>query len=182
MTSESTSRHKAAAAAGENTRSVPCSVITVSDTRTPATDKGGDLVVRLLTEAGHTLVDRTIVPDNPDAIATAIEMRLADPRVRALLLTGGTGIAPRDTTIEVVRSRLTVEMPGFGELFRMLSYQHVGASAMLSRAVAGLVAHDGAAGGDTFVFAMPGSVNAVEVAMTKLIVPELSHLVWERSR
>lgn len=101
--------------------------------------------------------------------------------MQAVLTTGGTGIAKRDTTIEVVRSLISAELPGFGELFRMLSWEEVGPAAMLSRAVAGLAAvaanSDGA-----LIFAMPGSPNAVRLAMTRLIIPELPHLVWERAR
>lgn len=177
MGSESTQAHKAAA----GSQAVGCAVITVSDTRTAANDRGGDTVVRLLEGAGHRMVARTIVQDDPPQIEKALSGYLADERVQAVLLTGGTGIAPRDTTIEVVRRMIAVEMPGFGELFRMLSWEQVGASAMLSRAVAGLATPTGRKDG-VFVFAMPGSVNAVEVAMERLIAPELSHLVWERSR
>ena len=153
-------------------------MLTVSDTRTPETDKGGDTIVRLLTDAGHTVVDRCIVKDDIDQINAALDTGLANPNVRAILTTGGTGIAKRDTTIEVVRRRFVAELPGFGELFRMLSWEQVRAAAMLSRAVAGLAEHPD--GGDTFIFSMPGSTNAVETAMVNLIVPELAHLVWER--
>ncbi|MEQ8844157.1 MAG: MogA/MoaB family molybdenum cofactor biosynthesis protein [Phycisphaerales bacterium] len=174
--SESTQQHREAAAA--TVEAVPCAVITVSDTRTPETDKGGDLVVRRLEDAGHVVRSREIVPDDADRIAAAVDAGVADPEIRAVLTTGGTGISRRDTTIEVVRRRLASELPGFGELFRMLSWDEVGAAAMLSRAIAGLAVHD--AGGDTFIFAMPGSTNAVDTAMSKLVTPELSHLVWER--
>ncbi len=176
--SESTKGHRVAAE--KTVGAVACAVITVSDTRTPETDKGGDLIVRLLTEGGHDIVDRCIVPDDPGAIDAALDRYLGEARVLTVLLTGGTGIAKRDTTIEVVRRRFVAELSGFGEIFRMLSWEQVGAAAMLSRATAGLAEH--AEGGDTFVFAMPGSVNAVETAMVNLIVPELGHLVWERKR
>ena len=159
---------------------VRCAVLTVSDTRTAETDRSGPLIRRLLTEAGHTIVHHSIVPDEPPAIAHQIEAWLADARVQVILTTGGTGIAPRDTTIEVVRRLLTVEIEGFGELFRMLSYRDIKAAAMLSRAVAGLVANKAEAGGDTFIFAMPGSTNAVETAVSQLIVPQLAHLIWQR--
>ncbi|TVQ30356.1 MAG: MogA/MoaB family molybdenum cofactor biosynthesis protein [Phycisphaeraceae bacterium] len=178
--SKSTCEHRRQASEGESSRRVACAVLTVSDTRTPETDKGGDLVARLLEEAGHEVVERAIVPDESARIGAWIDERLANPGVRAILTTGGTGIAKRDTTIDVVRARLATELEGFGELFRMLSWEEVGAAAMLSRAVAGLATHD--TGGDTFIFAMPGSVNAVETAMTKLIAPEIGHLVWERVR
>jgi len=181
VTSESTSRHREAASRAESSRSVACAVVTVSDTRTPADDTGGDAIARLLKEAGHSVSRRTIVRDEPDRIRAAIRSALDDPKIQAVLTTGGTGIAGRDTTIEVVRSLLATELPGFGELFRVLSWEQVGAAAMLSRAVAGL-ASSAANRSGVFIFAMPGSPNAVNLAMSKLIVPELSHLVWERER
>lgn len=162
-------------------RAVGCAVLTVSDTRSPADDHGGDTASRLLEAAGHAVVSRAIVKDDVAQIDAAIRRELANGRVQAVLLTGGTGIAPHDTTIEVVRRRIMVEMPGFGELFRMLSWNEVGAAAMLSRAAAGLAVVEGRPEG-VFLFAMPGSVNAVEVAVGRLIAPELRHLVWERKR
>lgn len=181
--SDSTRQHRSAAGASERSASVACAVLTVSDTRTSANDAGGDLVVRLLEEGGHRVVARAIVRDEAADIGAWLDGRLADPAVRAILTTGGTGIARRDTTIDVVRSRLTVQLEGFGELFRMISYGEVGAAAMLSRAAAGVaIAGDRATGRRTLVFAMPGSVNAVETAMRNLIAPELSHLVWELCR
>ena len=121
--------------------------------------------------------------DEPAEIDVAIRGWLDDPGIHAILITGGTGISPRDTTIEVVRRFLDVELEGFGELFRMLSFEQVQASAMMSRAVAGLVkAKSGIAADGTFIFAMPGSPNAVETAMGQLIAPQLAHLVWERRR
>lgn len=174
--------HESQAAAQTAREPIRAAVLTVSDTRTPDNDISGDLVARLATEAGMKVIDRTIVRDEPDAISDALDRWLGDFDIDAILSTGGTGIARRDTTIEVVRKKLTAELDGFGELFRMLSWEQVGAAAMLSRAVAGLVARDPKRGGDTFVFAMPGSPNAVESAMTTLIVPQLPHLVWERSR
>lgn len=161
---------------------VRCAVLTVSDTRTIETDEGGPLVARLLELAGCQVVARAIVKDEPAAIAAQLEPWLADSGIDAILTTGGTGIAKRDTTIEVVRRVLTHELEGFGELFRMLSYPQVKAAAMLSRAVGGLVARDPQQGGDTFLFAMPGSLNAIETAMTNLIAPQLPHLVWERRK
>jgi molybdopterin adenylyltransferase len=176
--------HKRQAAEAGETRSVACAVLTVSDTRTLDTDQGGATIVRMLDEAGHRVVDRAIVKDEVSQIGRAIEAWLGQPDIQCVLTTGGTGIGSRDTTIEVVGALLTAELPGFGELFRMLSWEQVGAAAMLSRAVGGLVSRAGSEGGtnDTFVFAMPGSVNAVETAMRGLIVPELSHLVWERKK
>ncbi len=152
-----------------------CAVLTISDTRTPATDSGGDVIAGALTDVGHELVARTIVRDEPTAIDTQVRAWLIDPAIQVVLTTGGTGIARRDTTIEVVEKLIERPIPGFGELFRMLSYEEVGAAAMLSRAVGGLA-------GNAVVFCMPGSPNAVRLAMDRLIIPELPHLLWERGR
>jgi molybdopterin adenylyltransferase len=159
--------------------SVGCAVLTVSDTRTFENDEGGAMIDSLLREGGYVVRDLAIVRDDPPAIRARLESWLDQPDIDAILITGGTGIARRDTTVEVVRSFLTAELEGFGELFRMLSWQEVGAAAMLSRAVGGLAARDAH---DTFIFAMPGSPNAVRTAMTKLVLPQLRHLVWERRR
>lgn len=172
--------HEAAARA--EVGPVRCAVLTVSDTRTLATDRGGAAVVRHVEAAGHVVVGRSIVPDEPGSIAEEIAGWLADASVQAILITGGTGIAPRDRTVEVVRGFLSLELEGFGELFRMLSYHEVGAAAMMSRAVGGVVVQTPEEGGDTLLFAMPGSVNAVETAMARLIAPQLGHLVWESRR
>jgi molybdenum cofactor biosynthesis protein B len=168
--SASTNEHRAAAE-GQRAR---CAVLTISDTRTPATDKGGQLIRDLLDEAGHRVDDYIIVRDEAILIERALTGWLGD-RFDAILTTGGTGISSRDTTIEVVERMLDKKLEGFGELFRMVSWDEVGPAAMLSRATAGLV-------GETLLFAMPGSTNAVKTAMTKLIVPELPHLIWERRR
>ncbi len=149
---------------------VRCGVITVSDTRTTDTDKSGSLIRDRLAQAGFDVVEYRIVPDEADPIGDAIDALCAD--CEAILSSGGTGISKRDTTVEVVTARLDKTLPGFGEIFRMLSYDEIGAGAMLSRAVAGLYR-------DTLVFVMPGSTNAVGLAMEKLILPELHHLVWE---
>ena len=156
-------------------RTVPCAALTVSDTRTRADDKSGEIIIEALQAAGHEVKAREIVKDDADQIETQLRAWVADPAVEAVCSTGGTGISSRDTTIEVVERLLTKKLDGFGELFRMLSWDEVGAAAMLSRAVAGLA-------GETFIFAMPGSSNAVKLGMTRLIVPELGHLVWERRR
>jgi molybdenum cofactor biosynthesis protein B len=136
----------------------------------------------MLTDAGHEIVRRDIVPDDAVAIERRLEEWLGDATIQAVLTTGGTGISRRDTTVEVVRRLLSAELEGFGELFRMISHAEVGAAAMLSRAVGGLVTRTPDLGADTFIFAMPGSSNAVRTAMTKLILPELSHLCWERRK
>ena len=178
----SAQQHKKAAKEGES-RSVACCVLTVSDSRTPDTDTSGDLLVSLLEGEGHTIVERHLLPDDPTQVGAWIDARVADQRVQAILTTGGTGIARRDATIDAVRARLAIELPGFGELFRMVSFKEVGAAAMLSRALAGVALGDRPEGDPgVIVFAMPGSRNAVETAMRNLVLPELSHLVWERRR
>ena len=168
--SEATTQHRAAAA----DRRARCAVLTVSDTRTPETDKGGRLIIDQLEAAGHEAVEYLIVRDEPAQIENQLRAWL-DAKPDVILTTGGTGISSRDTTVEVARRLLDKELEGFGELFRMLSYEEVGPAAMLSRAVAGLA-------GDTLLFTLPGSTNAVGLALTKLILPELPHLIWERAR
>lgn len=146
-------------------------VITVSDTRTKENDHSGQTLIRLLEEAGHHLTHYTIVKDEKDVIKKAIQSAVKRNDVDVVLLTGGTGFSPRDVTYEVTVSLLDKEMPGFGELFRMLSYtDQIGASAMLSRAVAGTI-------GTTAVFSLPGSRAACQLAMKKLILPEVGHLL-----
>ena len=156
-------------------RSVRCYVITVSDTRTDETDSAGRAVSDLLRHAGHEVTGRTIVKDDPDLVRGTIERQLANPEVQVIIMTGGTGITSRDSTYEAVAGLLDKRLDGFGELFRMLSYQQIGASAMLSRACAGLVA-------GRIVAALPGSEAAVRLAMQQLLIPELGHLVREASR
>jgi molybdenum cofactor biosynthesis protein B len=152
--------------------SVDCAVITVSDTRTEETDESGKIMKDLLAAAGHRVAHYEIVKDEPDQIRGLLA-RLADSgKCQAVLLNGGTGISRRDTTYEAVASLLEKRLDGFGEIFRQLSYGEIGSGAMLSRATAGAYR-------DMIVFSTPGSRNAVRLAMEKLIVPELSHLVWE---
>jgi molybdenum cofactor biosynthesis protein B len=151
---------------------VPTAVLTVSDTRTPATDSGGDRVAELLGGAGHPVVSREIVPDEAAKIAAALRASVARDDVRAVILTGGTGVAPRDVTPEAVEPLLERVVPGFGELFRALSYEDIGSAALLSRALAGLVA-------GRVVFVIPGSRGAVTLAMEKLVLPEIGHLAAE---
>lgn len=155
-------------------------LITVSDTRTPETDHGGDLARDLLESAGHGLAMRTLVPDDARQISRAINAALTDPRVEAILLTGGTGISRRDGTVEVLRGMGTIEIEGFGELFRAVSHREIGAASMLSRATAVLLATSD----DRRIpaFAMPGSVHAVQTAMQELIIPVLPHAAWEAMR
>ena len=150
-------------------------VITVSDTRTLDADTGGQCVVDYLARGGHTVVQRDIVPDEPTRIRSLIGSLAERRDVDTILITGGTGISGRDQTYETVSSLLDRSLPGYGELFRALSYQEIGAAAMLSRATGGLV-------GRTLLLSMPGSPAAVRLAMDKLILPELGHLVHEARR
>jgi len=156
-------------------RSVGCWVLTISDTKTPETDTSGALIRELLTAAGHRVVGSTIVRDEPAQVQRVVRAACADAAVHAVILTGGTGITSRDSTFEAVEALLDKRLPGFGELFRMLSYQDVGAAAMLSRAQMGIHAR-------RIVVSLPGSPNACRLAVEKLLVPELPHLVREVSR
>ena len=165
--SESTTQHRQSAPPA-----VRCAVVTVSDTRTLATDRGGELIVTLLESAGHSSVRREIVPDDPQRIRALIGELTEAANADAVLVTGGTGIAARDQTFETIGQMLTKPLPGYGELFRMLSYEDIGPAAMLSRAIGGVI-------GRVVVLTMPGSPAAVQLAMEKLIVPELGHLVYE---
>jgi molybdenum cofactor biosynthesis protein B len=160
-------RHRA-----EAERDVPSVVITVSDTRTLEEDSGGALIVEMLEAAGHTVVARQIVRDEPAEIAGAVREAVGRDGVRAVLVTGGTGVAPRDVTPEAVEPLLERTIPGFGEVFRMLSWGDVGSAAILSRALAGLA-------GGRVVFVLPGSRGALRLALEKLILPELGHLAAE---
>ena len=155
--------------------SVDCAVLTVSDTRTVADDRSGALIVELLEAAGHRIAAREIVRDEPASIDAAVRKMAADERIDAVLVTGGTGIAARDQTPDAIRGLLTKELPGYGELLRMLSFQEIGAAALLSRSLGGLV-------DQTLVLLMPGSTAAVRLAMEQLILPELAHLVAHAKR
>ena len=156
-------------------QSVRCFVITVSDTRTGETDTSGRAIADLLEAAGHHVIGRAFVKDDPDAVRGALEHQLANPDVQVIITTGGTGISSRDGTYEVVAGMLHKRLDGFGELFRMLSFEAVGPAAMMSRACAGLVA-------GRIVVSLPGSEAAVRLGMERLIIPELGHLVREASR
>lgn len=147
-------------------------LVTVSDTRTPETDENRRYLEERLTALGHHIAAYRLIKDEPDQVAAALDELCALPDVRLVLFNGGTGIAPRDTTYDVISRKLEKTLPGFGELFRMLSYEQVGAAAMLSRATAGVYR-------GTLVFSMPGSPNAVQTAVEKLILPEINHLAWE---
>ena len=154
---------------------VGCAVLTVSDSRTPETCSSGRLIREALAAAGHLVADWRIVPDEPAAIRAAVDAWAADSAVQAILSNGGTGIAPRDTTYDVLAGLIEKRLDGFGELFRMLSFAEIGPAAMLSRAVAGVYR-------GKLLVAMPGSTAAVRLAMTRLIVPEIGHLVYEISK
>jgi molybdenum cofactor biosynthesis protein B len=160
---------------GSEGRTARCAVLTVSDSRTSETDLSGDLLATRLLEDGHEVVAREWVADEPRQIGRQLAAWLAELEVDLIVTTGGTGVSRRDTTIEVIDRLLDKRLDGFGELFRMLSYEQVGSAAMMSRASAGLA-------GDVLLFAIPGSPAAVELALEKLMLPELPHLLFERSR
>ncbi len=165
--SESVEKHREA-----SPERVRVAVLTISDTRTPETDTGGNVIVELMREAGHEIPHREIVEDDAPRIEVVLRELLAGASVDAVITTGGTGISARDTTYEVVSRLIDKKLDGFGEIFRMLSYEEIGAAAILSRAVAG-------ASGSKFVACLPGSTNAVRLAMEKLLVPEMPHVVFE---
>jgi molybdopterin adenylyltransferase len=165
--SESVEKHREA-----SPEWIRVAVLTISDTRTPETDTGGNIIVELMQDAGHEISHREIVKDDAPRITEVLEGLLADEEVDAVITTGGTGISARDTTYEVVSRLIDKKLDGFGEIFRMLSYEEVGAAAILSRAIAG-------AAGSKFVACLPGSRNAVRLAMEKLLVPEIPHVVFE---
>ena len=152
---------------------VRCVVLTISDSRTTANDASGDAIAQALTGAGHDVVGRRIVRDDPGAVRDVV--RAAAANVPLIVTTGGTGITSRDSTYEAIMTLLDKKLDGFGELFRMLSYEEIGAAAMMSRAVAGAVRRKA-------IFVLPGSENAVRLAMTRLILPELPHVVQQVNR
>lgn len=162
--------HRAAAR-----QSVPCALITVSDTRTDATDRSGHAIQALLLAAGHTVTSRTIVPDESPAIAGAVRIALEDPATLAVITTGGTGVSHRDSTPEAVGPFIEKPLAGFGELFRLLSFGEIGSAAMLSRALAGTC-------GRKAIFVLPGSEGSVRLALSRLIVPELGHILAELAK
>jgi molybdenum cofactor biosynthesis protein B len=155
--------------------SIACYVLTVSDTKTPETDTSGALIRELLTAAGHRVTASDIVRDEPADVTRLVRAACADAAVQVVILTGGTGITSRDSTFEAVEALLDKRLPGFGELFRMLSFAEIGAAAMLSRAQMGVHAR-------RIVVSLPGSPNACRLALEKLLLPELGHLLREVSR
>lgn len=173
MTENSKSSHEQHEEAAK-TKAVSVGLVTVSDTRTEETDKNGIYLKAELERLGHSLAAYTIIPDEAHAVEEALQS-VADAGAQIIVFNGGTGIARRDTTIDVLQGLLQKELPGFGEIFRVLSYEEIGAAAMLSRATAGVV--DG-----TVIFSTPGSHGAVRLAWEKLIAPQLKHLAWELVR
>jgi molybdenum cofactor biosynthesis protein B len=160
---------------GQAPQSVSCFIITVSDTRTEATDSSGRTIADLLTANGHSVAGRTIVRDDPALVRSTIERQLAYKAAQIIITTGGTGITSRDSTFEAISRLLEKRLDGFGELFRMLSYEEIGAAAMLSRACAGTIP-------GRIVVSLPGSEAAVRLAMEKLLLPELGHLVQQAGK
>lgn len=150
--------------------SVCCAVLTISDSRTVETDRSGGLICQLLRAAGHQTADYQILADQPELICAQVLAYCATAEIEAILLNGGTGIAPRDTTYDAIEALLEKTLPGFGELFRGLSYAEIGSRAMASRAVAGVCQ-------GKLLFSLPGSTPAVKLGLEKLILPELAHLV-----
>jgi molybdenum cofactor biosynthesis protein B len=151
---------------------ITVAIVTVSDTRTPETDKNKPYLEAKMTELGHVVAAYRLIKDEPDQVATVLDELCTMPGVQVVLFNGGTGISPRDTTFDVINRHLEKTLPGFGELFRMLSYEEIGPAAMLSRATAGVYKR-------TLVVSMPGSTGAIKTAMEKLIIPEMNHLVYE---
>jgi molybdenum cofactor biosynthesis protein B len=147
---------------------VACAIVTVSDTRGLVEDRSGPVIRAALEQAGHLVADATIVRDEKDLIRATVLALSARPDVKAVIVTGGTGIASRDVTIESLAGAWTKELPGFGEIFRALSFAEIGAAAFLSRATAGVI-------GETFVVLLPGSPSACELALRRLVIPELGH-------
>lgn len=170
MTIPTVHEHKAHAP-----RSVGCMIITCSDTRMADTDSSGQLIQKLLKNQGHTVVEYHLVKDDPAQIQLWIARAMTNEAVHALIINGGTGVSRRDSTFEAVDAMLEKRLPGFGEIFRLLTYQEMGSSAIMSRATAGIIK-------GRCVFSIPGSEHAVKMAMDKLILPELGHLVQQLSK
>ncbi len=161
-------------ASEEAPRQIACGIITISDTRTPETDTSGGAIRAALEAQGHEVRGYAVVKDEPAQIVALVQ-QYAESGCKVILTNGGTGIARRDSTFEAVDGLLEKRLPGFGEIFRMLSYDDIGPAAMLSRATAGLYRQ-------SLIFCLPGSTGAVRLALEKLIIPQLDHLVWETIR
>ena len=155
--------------------SLNCAVLTISDTRTEETDDGGKFIAEALNASGHKVQERRIIRDESGEIKRLVSKIAGSGELHLIITTGGTGIASRDNTIQTLTPLMDKTMEGFGELFRSLSYEEIGSRAMLSRAAGGVV-------GNTLIFCLPGSLNAVKLGMEKLILPDLGHLVWEVTR
>ncbi|WP_013320321.1 MogA/MoaB family molybdenum cofactor biosynthesis protein [Gloeothece verrucosa] len=152
--------------------SLKCAVITVSDTRTRESDRSGQLIEQLLQQAGHQIEFYSLIPDEPQQIQAQLTLLSTRPEIEVVIFNGGTGIAPRDTTYDALVQLLEKTLPGFGELFRWLSYQEIGSRAIASRAIAGIYRQK-------LIFSLPGSTNAVKLALEKLIIPEVVHLTGQ---
>ena len=174
-TSGPESSHRDHEQASSGVGAIGFAIITLSDTRTEATDKSGLLLRESIEAAGHSVAHYEIVSDDPDAIALALDSALGDPAVGVVITTGGTGISARDSAYETISARLDKRLDGFGELFRMLSFEEIGAAAMLSRAIGGIAS-------GRPLFALPGSTAAVRLAIEKLILPQVAHLHHELTR
>ena len=155
--------------------SIGCMVITCSDSRTPKTDSSGQRIMHMLKDAGHAVVAYHLVKDEPSKIKAKVKAALSDKKIQAIIINGGTGISKRDSTFETVDAMLEKRLVGFGEIFRYLTYQDIGSPAIMSRATAGIIK-------GRVLFSTPGSENAVRLAMEKLILPELGHLVKELTK
>lgn len=154
---------------------VHVAIVTLSDTRTPDTDTSGQAIRKLLEDAGHVVADYAVQSDDPDLLKRKLGQLIAKADLHAVITNGGTGISPRDLAIPAIEGLIEIPLPGFGELFRMLSYQQIGSGALASRATAGVVQ-------GKLIFALPGSTKAVELGMTQLILPELKHLIGQIRR
>ena len=170
MSSHAAHEHKAQAP-----RQIGCVVITCSDTRTTESDTSGYRIMHMLKDAGHSVISYQLIKDEPSKIKAAIKKAVTNKKVQAIIINGGTGIARRDSTFEAVEGMLEKRLDGFGEVFRFLTYQEIGSPAIMSRATAGIYK-------GRVIFSTPGSENAVRLAMEKLILPELGHIVQQLSK
>ncbi len=150
-------------------------VLTISDSRTPETDRSGQMAMEMIEAAGHRVIAHDIVPNHGATILTTVKRLVANPEVRVIVTTGGTGVGRRDLTVDTVEVLFDKALPGFGELFRRLSYEEVGLPGVYSRAAAGLA-------GKTVVYCLPGSTGAVRLALERIILPGIGHLLWEVDR
>ncbi len=156
-------------------RQAGCVVITCSDTRTAESDTSGYRIMHMLKDAGHSVLSYQLIKDEPSKIRAAIKKAVKNKKAQAIIINGGTGIARRDSTFEAVDGMLEKRLDGFGEVFRFLTYQEIGSPAIMSRATAGIYK-------GRVIFSTPGSENAVRLAMEKLILPELGHILQQLSK